>query len=311
MEYKFLSVNSENTKNNFDLESLIQDYRGDVAKFIKEFFLEASLESSLKKSSEYFFNPCGKLLRPIICLTFSKDLGFSKEKITNQILPYASALEFIHVSTLIHDDLPAIDNDSERRGVESCHIKFDEATAILTGDILIPIGLEIAKKSTLSVKEKYICNYILTDAFRDVCIGQKLDIENATKRLKINKYKTSPLFVASFLIPLTAFTENEKAKKVVESFALEFGNFYQLIDDFIDVYGSKELRGRKKSSDLRNLKDTNGTKLTKSNNLKNISVVYSDLAKNLIRLEKILGETLPVNLVYTKLLLKKIMDRVL
>lgn len=307
-----MSLSVESLTDSLSIDSLIKEMRSLISNNIKEFFLEENLDKSLKVPAQYFFNPPGKLLRPLICLTFSKDLGFSDEKIASDILPFASALEVIHVSTLIHDDLPALDNDDERRGVKSCHVKFDEATAVLTGDILIALSLNIVKKSTLSINQKYKCNYILTDAFKDVCVGQKLDIENKESKTKINKYKTGSLFSASFLLPLVAYTDSESAFSEVKNFSLEFGNFYQLVDDFIDVYGNKESRGREKSSDIRNLKDTSSIRQTKEETLNALKITFKDLNLKLNELEKVLSKTstTTTNLVYTRLLAEKIFNRI-
>lgn len=276
---------SEDNHNREDL-SKYSYYKGLIESKLKKFFDSIELEEPLKGGVKHFIFPGGKFLRPLMSLLFAEDLKISENTIKEEVLPFSVAIELIHTSTLIHDDLPCIDDDDERRGIQSCHKKFDEATALLSGDILISLALELAFESSAGGVVKDTCLKQLVKAYTQVCRGQNLDIINYSDKTKLNNLKTGELFKASLLIPAHFKIDSSSILNSISKFSLDFGNYYQLIDDYIDVFGSSEKRGRSKSSDLKNNKETKSATLKKKEAFKNLENVFSLLLNNLSKLEK-------------------------
>ncbi|MBX7143267.1 MAG: polyprenyl synthetase family protein [Oligoflexia bacterium] len=225
-----------------------------------ELELERQLSSSsrgleLDVAARYMLFPGGKRLRPALALSVCADLGGDVQL----VLPAAAAIEMLHVSTLIHDDLPDLDNDDFRRGRESCHKRFGSATAILTGDFLVGTCFRALVGSGIEPRVRVKMGEILAQAYCDICHGQFLDIglcnqTNSGKVEECHSLKTAALFAASVAIGgLGANVEDDYLEKLT-NWGRALGMAFQLIDDCIDRYGSPESRGRPSSSDARNSK---------------------------------------------------------
>src|SRR3989339_965806 len=135
-------------------------------------------KGKLAKAMRYSVFAGGKRFRPLLCLATAQMLGSSPKK----VLPYACAVEMIHTFTLIHDDLPAMDNSDLRRGKPTCHKVFGEALAILAGDALSTLAFEIIAEHPAAVRE-------MAKALLIVVEGQVADIESAHKKLTLHKLK--------------------------------------------------------------------------------------------------------------------------
>ena len=133
---------------------------------------ELNIVAPLKKAIEYSVLNGGKRLRPVLALNIAEDLGCNP----SSILPAAAALEFLHAASLVHDDLPTMDDDSLRRGKPACHIQFGEATALLCGDILPTLAFTSVANVNLEDEQKFRIINILSEAYRNLCNGQQLDI---------------------------------------------------------------------------------------------------------------------------------------
>ncbi|MEZ4754150.1 MAG: polyprenyl synthetase family protein [Bdellovibrionota bacterium] len=158
---------------------------------LEALLLSRELPSALHEAITYSIFPNGKRFRSKFAIFLARDLGLSDD----QILEAACSVELIHCASLIHDDLPALDNDEMRRGKPSCHIAFSEATAILAGDTMISLALELAAHHKGDKGREY--TVYLPRAFTDLCAGQKLDLSPEQERevLEIHRLKTGALLL--------------------------------------------------------------------------------------------------------------------
>ena len=200
---------------------------------------------TLSKAMRYSIFSGGKRIRPILTIESSKACGGRLK----DALPAACAIELVHTYSLIHDDLPAMDNDDFRRGKPTCHKVFGEANAILAGDALLTLAFNIiASNSKPSVGIRIIRE--LSDAIgaNGMVAGQALDLESQVKRSinkrqdramakKIDLLKTAKLFSAAAKIgALTAGARTNKVR-AMEQFGLDLGLSFQIVDDYLDGEG--------------------------------------------------------------------------
>jgi Geranylgeranyl pyrophosphate synthase len=195
----------------------------------------------LYKAMEYATSSGGKRIRPFLVLQFCRMFGGNVES----AMPFACAVEAVHSYSLIHDDLPCMDNDDERRGKPSCHIAFGEATALLAGDALLTSAFElICSADSLTPPVKLEAVRILAECAGawGMVGGQQLDLVGETKRLeydmlvKMNLLKTGALIRASCLLGcIAAGIKNTSPEwSAAESFAEKLGLAFQLTDDLLD-----------------------------------------------------------------------------
>ncbi|MBF0192189.1 MAG: polyprenyl synthetase family protein [Magnetococcales bacterium] len=202
----------------------------------------------------------GKRLRPILVLAAAEAVGGS----IAPVLPMACALECIHTYSLIHDDLPAMDDDDLRRGVPTCHKAFDEATAILAGDALLTLAFELAATPIPGQPDGAVLAMIAQLA-RDAGIhgmvgGQMLDIqaENRETTLaelqNIHIHKTGALLRACCLIGARLGGGDEGQVRRLNRFGEAFGLAFQITDDILDVVGDPLIMGKKPGNDQKHNK---------------------------------------------------------
>ncbi len=181
----------------------------------------------------------GKRIRPFLTLEFCKMLGGSE----SAALPLAAAVEFIHTYSLIHDDLPCMDNDDVRRGKPSNHIAFGEATALLAGDALLTLAFETVCASTgLSAENRLKAVKLLAEkaGVRGMIGGQQLDLIGETEtlkrdtHLKMNLLKTGALIKAAALLGCIAADADEAAFEAANEYAENLGLAFQVTDDLLD-----------------------------------------------------------------------------
>ena len=228
---------------------------------IQQLFQDNNIPKNLKSSMLYSLLAGGKRLRPILLVasyrTFNKDIS--------KTIKTALALEMIHTYSLIHDDLPAMDDDDFRRGALTNHKKFDEATAILAGDALLTYSFElISNDDLLTDQEKIFIIQSLTKASgpEGMVAGQILDMEGEKKDLTIeeleiiHKNKTGALI--SFAIIAGAYLggANELQLKYLKEYAYYLGLIFQVQDDILDVIGDPDKIGKPVGSDADNDKST-------------------------------------------------------
>jgi len=215
---------------------------------------EDTYPPTLSKAMRYTVLAGGKRIRPILLITIYQLCG---GKDLNKIFPVACALEFIHSYSLIHDDLPAIDNDDYRRGILSSHKKFGENIAILAGDALFSHNFRIVVESSIDPKEKEKILKVLTFFVgnKGVIGGQVKDVESNTnmkdpKLLRyIHSHKTAFFFSAACEIGgILACVDKDKLISLRMG-GLYLGMTFQIIDDILDVEGRRDELGKDIKSD--------------------------------------------------------------
>jgi len=249
---------------------MLREYLEEKKKIVEDSLIEllenyrGKYPEKLAEAMEYAVMNGGKRIRPIlmymICDLFEKNNCKSYDKIKE----IANALEFIHCYSLVHDDLPAMDNDDYRRGKLTVHKKYNEAIGVLVGDVLLTEAFGIiANSKSLGDKNKVEIISKLSEyaGFFGMVGGQFVDMESENKKVEIDtlKYihahKTGKLLTAAIELPMIALDiEGEKREKMVEYSKL-LGIAFQIKDDILDIEGNFEEIG-KKSNDVQNEKTT-------------------------------------------------------
>lgn len=189
----------------------------------------------------------GKRLRGVLVLEFAKMLGCKSE----DALPYALGIECVQAYSLVHDDLPCMDNDDMRRGKPSCHIAFGESTAVLTGDALLTHAFSVITESETAAAHperavKAVAKLANCAGYRGMVGGQVLDLAAAEKEVSaaelavIHSLKTSALMKASAAMGCIAAGADEELRSLAESYAELFGLAFQMADDLLDFNGNYE-----------------------------------------------------------------------
>lgn len=184
----------------------------------------------------------GKRVRPVICLATAESAGVDAEV----ALPGAAALELVHSFSLVHDDLPALDDDDERRGRPATHAQFGEAVAILAGDALLAeaFRLSLSYPTTDVARE-------LTQATLAMIGGQYLDVTRADVALpELHRLKTGALFAASVGCGLWAAGVPERDQAPWRAFGAELGLLFQIVDDVLDGDGYAREHGEERAREL-------------------------------------------------------------
>ncbi len=220
--------------------------------------------TKLYEAMNYSLFNGGKRLRPILMISAYEMLRGRKNISTLKSLqPCACALELVHTASLIHDDLPSVDNSDERRGVPSVHKKYGEAMAILAGDALLTKAFE-ALTEIRDKKKALKCVNTLARAVstRGMIGGQAVDILSTKKRIRVNvlKYihlkKTGALLQAAMDMACIMYGAEENLTITLGNYALNLGLAYQIIDDILDDVGAFEMLGKEPYEDHKNRKTT-------------------------------------------------------
>lgn len=222
-------------------------------------YMDVLPESKVRDAMSYSLLAGGKRIRPNLLFLTLKGYEIDEER----GLPFACALEMIHTYSLIHDDLPAMDNDDLRRGKPTCHKQFDEASAILAGDGLLTYAFEVASMSFEDPAVVKKCVSILANMAgpNGMVLGQDLDIqeENGITSFedvkKIQKYKTGCLLSAPLMIASAIAKKENSELELWHQIGDEIGLAFQIQDDILDVQLTAEEFG-KSNSDARNDKVT-------------------------------------------------------
>lgn len=203
----------------------------------------------------------GKRIRPVLVYAGAEFCGAD----TNHADIPAVAIELVHTYSLIHDDLPAMDNDDLRRGKPTCHIQYDEATAILAGDTLHTFAFKLlASKGEYSAEQRIAMIDTLSRAagVNGMAAGQMLDIEgeNFTADLtwleNMHYLKTGRLITAALELGAHAAQATEQQRQALSTYGDKIGLAFQVRDDILDVIGATEELGKTKGSDARHNKNT-------------------------------------------------------
>lgn len=219
-------------------------------------------EIPLWKAMEYSTMAGGKRIRPFLVMEVCRALGGREE----EALVYAAALEMIHTYSLIHDDLPCMDDDDLRRGKPTCHKVYGEATALLAGDGLLTRAFELVANAPgiLPLRKCYAVAILAEAAGAPGMIGgQQMDLASEGKEISyetmvaIHEKKTCALLIAACRLgALAAGQRGTEAEEAMITYGMGIGRAFQLIDDLLDVTSTKEVLGKDIGSDRKNQKTT-------------------------------------------------------
>lgn len=262
------------------------EYKKYVDAKLSEYFKPLGLSyDGLLESMHYSLTAGGKRIRPMLVLEFCRISGGNIEK----TLPVACAIEMLHTYSLIHDDLPCMDNDALRRGKPTNHVVYGECTATLAGDALQAEAFGTIARSQLPAEARVTCVEILADAVGSdgMCAGQYLDMVGEHKLLSedelnnINSRKTGSLLTAACRMGVAAAGGNEAMLEAAAQYGACVGAAFQIRDDILDVISTSEELGKPIGSDAQEHKNTYMTLLGEYKCMKMIEKL-TDQAKNAV-----------------------------
>lgn len=223
---------------------------------------ETNPQAKVLEAMRYSLEAGGKRIRPLLVLAFCRACGGDVQK----ALKPALAIEMIHTYSLIHDDLPAMDDDDYRRGRLSCHKAFDEATAILAGDALNVLPFELLSTDTTLPAEtrvSLIAELANAAGAEGMIGGQVIDIANETRTdvdqnnlVNMYAHKTGALIRVACTMGCMVARANDKMLTAATEYAQRLGLAFQIVDDILDVTGTPELLGKPIGSDAAHHKTT-------------------------------------------------------
>ena len=246
-----------------DLQHTLETYQQRVNGVIEQ-HLDALPEHApkLKQAMKYCSLLGGKRIRPFLVYSVGEMLGVDLSKLDS----CAAAIECIHAYSLVHDDLPAMDDDELRRGQPTVHIAFDEATAILVGDALQSLAFEMLShdQSGLTPSQQIEMLKVLSKAagYIGMCGGQAIDLASTNQRIdlqqlkQLHALKTGALISCAVELALIAASANEAHKHAIRVFAKNIGLAFQVQDDILDITSTTEELGKPQGSDTQANKST-------------------------------------------------------
>ena len=248
----------------FDMTDFKTAYEMDKAmvdRALDGYFSDSSVPfGRLLESMHYSLTAGGKRLRPVLVLAFCRACGGDVQK----ALPAACAMEMVHTYSLIHDDLPCMDNDDLRRGKPTNHVVFGECTATLAGDALQAEAFRTILESDLPVEARAECARLLAEAagIDGICGGQQLDMEgdgkilNRDQLIEIHTRKTAAMIRAACRMGIACGNGSDEQIQAAEVYAQALGLAFQIRDDMLDVISTDEELGKPIGSDAEEQKTT-------------------------------------------------------
>lgn len=250
------------------MDDMFYKYKHDIDTKMREILLsKEEIAKPLREAMEYSLYAGGKRVRPVLLMEAARAVGGDP----GSVLDYAAAIEFIHTYSLIHDDLPALDDDEYRRGKKTNHKVFGEAMAILAGDGLQALAYEvmlscIAKSDNMGyeiLKKIKAANEIVMAAGTEAMVsGQVMDISscsdevNLTRLEKMHRMKTGALITAAVVAGAILADADEKQVVAFRKYGENIGLAFQMVDDKLDVSGDSKNMGKDINADERNEKTT-------------------------------------------------------
>lgn len=248
--------------NSFDLKSYLSSKRKQINETLDSIF--ANNSGKIVKAMKYSLMAGGKRIRPVLCVAAAETVGGQSQ----DVIRAACALEMIHTYSLIHDDLPAMDNDEIRRGQPTCHVAFDEATAILAGDALLTLAFEVLS-STEFVQENLVLNWMKVIQTLSAAAGYKGMIEGQMQDMaaeghllsledleNMHALKTGALIEASVTVGAILGKGSFDQIQQLKIYAKNIGLAFQITDDLLDVEGDPNVMGKDVGSDRARSKST-------------------------------------------------------
>ncbi len=254
-------------KPEFDLSLYLKKKSSVINGHLKEIFLKCDMEKELIQAMKHSVMAGGKRLRPILAMAAAEackaDSGYA--------LPCACAIEMIHTYSLIHDDLPAMDNDDLRRGKPTCHKQFSDATAILAGDALLTYAFYVLSRPEMFF-EKFPDKDVLLDLIaiisdaagvNGMVEGQMMDMQSGSMAdnslgylKKMHLLKTGKMIMASVAAGAVSIKAKKKEIDALMIYAEKTGLAFQVTDDILNIEGNPEIMGKSAGSDALNHKLT-------------------------------------------------------
>ncbi|MRJ44905.1 polyprenyl synthetase family protein [Idiomarina loihiensis] len=246
------------------INSLTAATREQVDSFLKQALAQLTLNPRLNQAMQHGVLMGGKRIRPYLLMTVADICGANK----NDALQAAAAVELIHAYSLIHDDLPAMDDDDLRRGQPTCHIAYDEATAILAGDALQTLAFEVLTENRMeqlpSERQLQLVQVLAkASGARGMCAGQAIDLQATAKIVtedaleQMHLSKTGALITAAATMGVLCGNDNaQQWREKFAQFAHYLGLAFQVQDDILDVTGNTEALGKPQGSDTASEKST-------------------------------------------------------
>ena len=251
------------SKSGFDLAQYLTSQRLITSQSLEKIINAQFSGSRLSSAMQYSLMASGKRLRPILCMAAAETVG----EINEDVLKAACAIEMIHTYSLIHDDLPAMDDDSLRRGKPTCHIQYDEATAILAGDALLTLAFDTLSDPPSLPENTGIQLQVIKTIARaaghvGMIEGQMLDIEAETSTVpldelkQIHQLKTGALIEASVTTGALLAGGSPETVAQLKIYAENIGLAFQVIDDILNVEGDAAKMGKATGTDASRNKST-------------------------------------------------------
>ncbi len=224
---------------------------------------EEGYQATIMKAMNYSLKAGGKRLRPILTLEACKIVGGNEE----DVLPFAVAIEMIHTYSLIHDDLPALDNDDLRRGKPTNHKVFGDAMAVLAGDALLNYAFEVMLSNSINKEnpQKYLraINEIAkSSGIHGMIGGQVVDVESENKTISKDKLdfihlnKTAAIIIGCMRAGAIIGNANAEELEKITRYGKNIGLSFQIVDDILDIIGDESKLGKHVGSDIENHKST-------------------------------------------------------
>jgi len=248
--------------NSFDLKSYLFSKKEQINEVLDSIFENTS--SKIEKAMKYSLMAGGKRIRPVLCLAAAETVGGKDQ----DVIRAACALEMIHTYSLIHDDLPAMDNDKIRRGQPTCHMAFDEATAILAGDALLTLAFEVLSSMEF-IQENHVLSWMNVIYTISTAVGYKGMIEGQMRDMvgeghllcledleNMHILKTGALIEASVAVGAILGKGSPDQIQKLRTYAKNIGLAFQVTDDLLDVEGDPNIMGKDVGSDQARKKNT-------------------------------------------------------
>ena len=278
----------------------IFEFKHIIEQELSRILSEKNAPEVLKDAMNYSLQAGGKRIRPSLLLEFYRILGGEP----NDALNFACAVEMIHTYSLIHDDLPCMDDDDYRRGKPSCHIAFGQANALLAGDALLTLAFETAAdyRENIDPKSASAAIKLIANAagMENMVGGQVLDLSSEGTKIsleqlqEIQRGKTVALLKVNASVAATLAGVDSKTRSALEDYAVYIGRAFQIRDDILDIISTEQELGKPIGSDKDNDKNTyvsllgldKSQELVQSYTLKAIESIkrVSDDCENLINL---------------------------
>ncbi len=247
-----------------EFKAVLKEKASYIEKLLNEYMpKEEGYQKTIMEAMNYSLSAGGKRLRPILTLEACKSVGGDYK----DAIPFAMAIEMIHTYSLIHDDLPALDNDDLRRGRKTNHIVFGEDMAILAGDALLNYAFEVMLLGSMNKENpnKYLnAMYEIASAagINGMIGGQVVDVQSENKKISkekldyIHNNKTAAIMIGCMRAGAIIGNANDNELENITKYSKNIGLAFQIVDDILDIVGDESKLGKKVGSDIDNNKST-------------------------------------------------------